>query len=293
MIDVTRAQVEAFCKALRLRPLRDPANENREFLRNQVRHETLPYLRATINAGLPDALIRVADIFRDEDSYLDTQAGLGAPSALDADGAAARLELDRLKAIHPALQRRAIRMLTWTFDGTVHTAAHVERARALALEGKPGAGIDLPEGLRVSVEYGYLVVSRTPPHPPPAGAIPLEVPGETEPEGWDLRVRSWIGEERPAGWPDGRTTCVMDADRAAFPLRVRRWRPGDRFRPLGMSSAKKVGDFFTDGRVPKRERGRAPLVVDARDRVVWVVGHRIDDRMKVTDDTRRFLWIEA
>jgi tRNA(Ile)-lysidine synthase len=56
---------------------------------------------------------------------------------------------------------------------------------------------------------------------------------------------------------------------------------------------KKVGDFFTDSRVPKRERGRAPLIVDAGDEVVWVVGHRIDDRAKVTDATRRFLWLEA
>ena len=293
MIDSSRAQIEAFCRALRLRPLRDPSNENRDFLRNQVRLETLPYLRETFNTALDDGLVRVADIFRDEDSYLDTMAGLGAPSAPSDDGETARLELEAFRAIHPALQRRAIRMLTWTYDGTVHTAAHVERARRLALDGTTGKKLDLPEGLSVWVEYGYLVVGRTPSHLPPASPVDLAVPGEAEPDGWRLRVRSWIGAERPAEWPDGRQTCVLDADRVSFPLRVRRPRPGDRFRPLGMSRQKKVGDFFTDERVPKRERAGVPVITDADDRIVWVVGYRVDDRAKVTEATERYLWLEA
>jgi tRNA(Ile)-lysidine synthase len=59
-----------------------------------------------------------------------------------------------------------------------------------------------------------------------------------------------------------------------------------------MSRAKKLGDFFTDAKVPRADRARAALVTSGGE-IVWVAGHRPDDRFKVTARTKRFLWIEA
>lgn len=288
LIDTSRAQVEAFCRALRLRPVRDPTNDDPAFLRNHLRHEVIPPLEQRVNANLKRSLARISDVLRDEDAYLDERAAAGAPAEV-VDGRA-RVSVEQLAALPPALQRRALRLMTWLYNGVVHTAEHTERMRILALRGRTGQRIDLPEGLRASLEYGYLVVAQ---HRPLPSASPetLVVPGETDLVAWNVRVRAWIGAERPERWPDGRSNAVVDADRIAFPLRVRRWAPGDRFRPLGMRAMKKVGDFFTDSRVPERERGRVPLIVDEADRIVWIVGHRIDDRCKVGDDTARFLWM--
>jgi tRNA(Ile)-lysidine synthase len=58
------------------------------------------------------------------------------------------------------------------------------------------------------------------------------------------------------------------------PLRLRGWRPGDRFRPLGGSGGKKLQDFFVDAKVPRWERGRVPLLLSG-ERIAWVVGYRI------------------
>ena len=87
-------------------------------------------------------------------------------------------------------------------------------------------------------------------------------------------------------------SCVLDAKIAGPSLEVRRPRRGDRFRPLGMNGWKKLGDFFTDSKVPRPARERTPLVTNGDD-IVWVVGHRPDDRFKVTPRTKRFLWLEA
>lgn len=78
----------------------------------------------------------------------------------------------------------------------------------------------------------------------------------------------------------------VDADRLAEPLTVRRWRPGDRFTPLGMSRPKKVSDFLTDEKVPPHRRAEV-LVVQAKDEIVWVVGYRISDAARLRQDTRR------
>ena len=196
-------------------------------------------------------------------------------------------------ALPSALQRRQIRLMTWTVAGVVHDARHTERIRMLALDGSTGDSIDLPEGLRARVEYGSLLLGRA---PSPVASLPpvvLDVPGETDLPGWAIRVRSWVSAERPVHLPDGMRMCVLDADRVSYPLRVRRAKPGDRFRPLGMASSKKVGDFFTDEKVPKGSRGSVAIVAGNDDEVVWIVGHRIDDRAKVNDTTLRYLWLSV
>jgi tRNA(Ile)-lysidine synthetase-like protein len=70
------------------------------------------------------------------------------------------------------------------------------------------------------------------------------------------------------------------------PLTVRTPGPGDRFRPLGSPFRRKLKDFFIDVKLPRRERRKVSLVME-EDRVVWVVGLRLDDRYKLRPSDRQ------
>ena len=69
---------------------------------------------------------------------------------------------------------------------------------------------------------------------------------------------------------------------------MRHRRPGDRFQPLGMSQPKKLNEFMIDARIPQAWRRRIPIV-GSPEQILWVVGWRIDERVKVTGDTKRVL----
>lgn len=85
--------------------------------------------------------------------------------------------------------------------------------------------------------------------------------------------------------------CInLDADCIDFPLKVRHWQKGDLFRPLGMEKFKKLSDFFVDEKLSRVEKDKVWLLLSGDD-IVWVVGHRIDDRFKVTKTTRNILEI--
>jgi tRNA(Ile)-lysidine synthase len=84
----------------------------------------------------------------------------------------------------------------------------------------------------------------------------------------------------------------MDADRLVFPLRVRTWRAGDRFRPLGQEHSKKLHDYFVDRKVPRESRAAIPLVCSGRE-IVWVVGLGIADGVKLTGGTARVLEVRC
>jgi tRNA(Ile)-lysidine synthase len=83
----------------------------------------------------------------------------------------------------------------------------------------------------------------------------------------------------------------FDLHQAGNELFVRQRQPGDRFQPLGMNMPKKLQDFMVDAKVPLSWRDRIPIVCSAQ-QIVWVVGWRIDDRVKVTDATKEVLRLE-
>ena len=82
----------------------------------------------------------------------------------------------------------------------------------------------------------------------------------------------------------------IDASLLQFPLKLRRWQEGDRFMPFGMNGSKKVSDLLTDLKVPAVEKDRQFVLLSGED-IVWVVGRRIDDRYRLTDDSVRVMRI--
>jgi tRNA(Ile)-lysidine synthase len=86
-------------------------------------------------------------------------------------------------------------------------------------------------------------------------------------------------------------TEYLDMQNIALPIYLRRWKEGDRFIPLGMKGHKKLSDYFIDLKLPQWEKEKIWLLCDAQDKILWVVGHRIDNRYKITEDTKSYLKI--
>ena len=84
--------------------------------------------------------------------------------------------------------------------------------------------------------------------------------------------------------------ALLDADTLTEPLTLRRWREGDRFTPLGMTGEKKVSDFLIDAKMSMAEKGRQ-FVLCSGDKIVWLVGQRIDEKHKITSSTENVIRI--
>lgn len=87
--------------------------------------------------------------------------------------------------------------------------------------------------------------------------------------------------------------AMLDAERLEFPLLVRSWQEGDRFRPLGMKKFKKISDFLIDLKVPVLLKNDVKVVCDARGELVWLPGFRIDDRVKISSLTKKVIYFKA
>ncbi|MBI3220571.1 MAG: tRNA lysidine(34) synthetase TilS [Bacteroidetes bacterium] len=81
-----------------------------------------------------------------------------------------------------------------------------------------------------------------------------------------------------------KSNAALDTDRIQFPVIWRKWKAGDWFVPLGMKNRKKVSDFLIDEKVSVAEK-ESVTVLESAGEIMWVVGHRIDDRFKVVEST--------
>lgn len=99
--------------------------------------------------------------------------------------------------------------------------------------------------------------------------------------------------DRTAGFQFSSNPMVacVDANLLLFPLKLRKWKEGDSFRPIGMKGKKKISDFFIDKKFSLQEKENTWLLLSGS-KIVWVIGHRMDDRFKITNATSKIYRME-
>jgi tRNA(Ile)-lysidine synthase len=291
LLALSRQETLDYCQRYNLAPRSDSSNVSPSFLRNRVRLELLHVLRS-YNPGIDKVLLRLADIAGDDISFIEKQASLLWKKLASEEDDIIYLDMSQMVASPRAMQRQIFRRAVKELRGNLKDveADHIE-AMMDFLSKPAGKKLCLPDGLTLSTQYGRLVLASAQasicPLPPLKGTFSIKIPGETDLPGW--RVRASIIQEL-VGCDNG-LAASFDLNKVGRELTVRQRRPGDRFQPLGMSQAKKLQDFMVDSRIPYSWRDSVPLICSP-EQILWVVGWRIDDRAKVTENTKDILCLQ-
>ncbi|HXW07952.1 MAG TPA: tRNA lysidine(34) synthetase TilS [Vicinamibacterales bacterium] len=327
LIDVAREDVRAYLREAGRPFCEDASNFDLAIPRNRVRHELLPSLRTHFSPGIVDVLARQAELARVDADYLDRAAielagsivlrgydrsASGVRVAPGGSRSAPSVELDAeaLASLHPALASRVARLaLTVLAPDKFIGFDRVAELLALAA-GPDGGSASLPG--QQAIRRGRRILLTTEPVRPFANSfsVPLSIPGEVtlETQGWAITAaradRSSLdlpsagvadepggGQELPGS--DGLIAAV-DANRLAYPLAVRSRRPGDRFAPPGLGGRqRKLQDVLVDRKIARADRDCVPLVVDAKDRIVWIVGVSVSGDFRVTEPSQGVIFLKA
>jgi tRNA(Ile)-lysidine synthase len=300
LLTITRAETQAYCRANHLEPRTDATNESLAPLRNKVRMQLVPLLKE-YNPRTAEALLRTAKIAADEIDFIAKLGEIAWVSNVKIKNNTAIINKEWLTGAPPAIQRHLLRQAIEQLVGNLRDveAHHIEDM--LAALGKPaGKIIQLPYNLVFVVEYDNYLIGIDPaalsPFPHFEGEFKLNVPGKTSIGGWTVKTeilnRKSIGKIPLTPLSKKQQfTAYLDFDKVKENLTVRTYRTGDRFQPLGMGEPKKLGIFMIDARIPHAWRSRIPLVC-AGEQIVWVVGYRLDERVKVTEEMERELKVE-
>jgi len=295
LLFLTRGEVRQFAADQGIPWREDETNSDVSFARNRIRERVLPEL-AAINSDVVRTVARFADIagdMRGTERYV--VARLWGDICESENSGSLRLARTRVAALPPSVQFIVLREAICRARGDLRGLgrSHVAAARRL-VEGEDERGeLHLPR-LRLLVSRGsidFLAGGRRPPAGPWLVPLPL---GRTSvaAAGLSVEISLVTRGEVPTTFTGNPWEEVADADAVRFPLVARGRRDGDRFAPLGMERDVRLKSFLINARVPVVERDRLALVCD-QEKIVWVAGVRLSDRVKLRDSTQRVLVMRA
>ena len=152
-LNITRAQTVAVCKELKLNPWQDPHNDDLSFLRVRARKEVLPMMEKELGPGISDALVRSANLLRDDADALDKLAA-------DFWSKDKSLTIEALEALPRAIRTRVLRLALFENGVMQLTADQIGQVDALISNWKGQGEVSLPSGVKVSRISGRLTLSK-------------------------------------------------------------------------------------------------------------------------------------
>jgi len=321
LLGVSHQETEDYCRRHRLAPRLDASNLSLSPLRNRIRQQLLPLLQS-YNPGIAEALLRTGRIAGDDIDFLDKETARLWDKIARQEGKIITLDRQKLDRLPSTLKRYLLRASAEKLLGSAKDIEMRHIEEMMAALGKPaGKRLNLPGDLIFATGYDQYQlttdISGLCPLPELEGEVQLNIPGQTRLPGWRIEatiIKPSAIKGKPEGAPApletitplplykgkgiqgmGLTkndfTACLDLAKTGDKLTVRARRRGDRFQPLGLPRPKKLGEFMIDARIPQDWRQRIPIVCSPG-QIVWLVGWRIDDRVKVSQKTRQVLYLK-
>lgn len=274
LLEISREEIENYAREKGIIWREDESNLTDLYKRNFVRHQILPLLEQMQSAAVAN-ISKTAERIHEWNLLADEMAE---------------------KILHPCFEEKGPMMILHTQTIRQHPAARLLLWKALAPYGFEGNQIDdllnsidetgktfFSKKYRIAVDRNRLFIEPSDLEQPEPVLLDQEHP---QANFGNQRIHLTI-TERSAQLPaSGKDTALIDAAQLLFPLTIRSWKAGDHFMPLGMKSMKKLSDFFIDLKIPLSEKQAIPIICSGEN-IIWVAGHRMDERFKITDETRK------
>lgn len=271
----------------------DETNADNHFRRNRIRNKLLPLIESELNPGVIEKLCEQASIFLDADKLFKRNAVKQLKKAtLDQTPERYSLSLEELDKLARVELYYVLKAVVSSICGTEQDFfMHGFESIVQLLQAKGSKYTLLSNKITVKKQYSELIFSLN------AQPAQLSEPYTVEED----RSRALYGNFRfsfktlrvlPRDRMEDGFNVYLDADKISYPISIRSRRAGDRFIPLGMTQHQKIKDLLIDRKVPKFERDSVPICEDG-DKIIWIVGHKLDARVAIDQGTQRFLHITA
>lgn len=294
LIECTRDEIEAFCMQHGISYQEDATNQSLLYTRNRIRLELIPYIQKNLNPNFINQMGSMSQLLQEEDDYLERQAECFLQQHLKQINLKdAYLNIDVLLELDPVIRRRAYRKVILKMGIALkdYENKHFMIIEDL-LNKKTGKRIDLPYGVFVEKVYNEVSFKIKKEYEGPwlhtiekgNGIFHID-----EAEG-SFELTTFANENK-GEIPRNNYTKWFDYDRInGNYLIIRNRRDGDFIKLAGLRGKKKLKDYFMDLKIPRSERDHIPILADETE-VIWIVGYRISERYKVTNNTTRILQV--
>ena len=298
LLGVWEEEIQSFAMEKKIPFLSDSSNLKKDYLRNRIRLALIPLMEREYQPNFKEILLRTSNILREEDDYLEKGAEAAYQKVVREERETLSFKFSEYQSLHQAIQWRVIRkILGRIYDRGVAVEegewSDVNEMYRKLHQSSPSFLLELPRGAWVEKRYDAVLLGKGKVKPFLPFDVELISPGRTliREIGKEVVIEE-TDRDKFKNYRGPLNTALMDYGSLQFPLRMRNFRPGDRFYPLGAKGTQKLKNFFIDHKIPKFERPKVPLLVSG-EMIAWIVGYRIDERVKITEKTRKVLAVKV
>ncbi|HPF97662.1 MAG TPA: tRNA lysidine(34) synthetase TilS [Mangrovimonas sp.] len=276
LLPFSREEIQIFAGKNQIKWREDSSNASTKYLRNKLRHDVIPKLKA-VNPQFLQNFSKTQQHLRESKQFLDSISEEIVGKVVDrVDGDVKYFNIEKIKSFNHFKT-----VLYQLFkDCGFNQWNDIEEL----LDAQTGKYV-LSKTHRLLKNREYLVLSNLPEDGRKATLKIFE--GD---ESIETSLGTLTLEDVNAMGQSISQIVYVDKDLLKFPLTVRHWEKGDYFYPFGMQGKKKLSKFFKDEKYSALEKEKA-LVLCSKDNIVWVLNKRLDNRFKVTQDTQNILKI--
>ena len=288
IINIKKEEILKFLEENKIEYRVDKTNFEIDFLRNKVRNYLLPIIEKEFNKNFKEKILSLSNILKVEDRFLDNLVENIKNDLMEFENDFIKIDLKKFQKLDLSLKRRLIRKAIDYFNRDLreYPLEHIDKVISLENK-KTGKEIELPFNLIAVKDKNKIIIEKK------VVEIPnfyIEIPDIGLYELAGMKIELTLVEK--ISKVKDIFTSFFDYDKIEFPIKFRKPKFGEKFKPLGLKEEKKIQDFFVDNGIPKSVRWNLPILLDKKDDILWIVGVRISDDYKVTNLTKRVICIK-
>ena len=272
-----KEEILSFIEENKLSYVEDSSNSSDKYTRNYFRHQLIPSVQKVF-PQVEDNLINNIERFRETDLLFQQSIGLIKKKLLERQGNEVHIPVFKLLKLVPL--KTIVYEVIKDFGFTAHQTDEV-----IGLLKSESGKYTSSSTHKIIKNRNWLIIA--PINTLQAGHILIEKNArEVEFEMGKLKFKLYPNADHKL--PVSKDMAAIDLDQIVFPLLLRKWRQGDYFYPLGMQKKKKLSRFFIDQKLSITDKEKI-WVLESNKKIIWIIGQRIDDRVKISRSTKNIL----
>lgn len=294
ILDISRNEIEDYCKQMGLHPKIDKTNLEDIYSRNKIRLKILPYMRDEFNENIVDTIVRMGLSIRDDLDYIESQVDVNYETCVKSYNNAVYVFVEAFSPLHQSIKNRIIIRSIKNLVGQANSLGkkHIESILALEANDKIDKMLDLPNGLHAYRYRDYIYLSKEKVYINNSEfEYKLSLKGKNEGKLYIDEISKHfkyrvIDVDEFNFSKIGSSKQYIDLDKLPENIKLRNRRQGDRIRLSGGS--KKIKNLFTDLKIANEEKSSIILLISDEE-VACVCGYRVGIDYKVDDNTKNIL----
>ena len=281
LLFATREEITEYANNNNISHVEDSTNAETKFTRNKIRHKLFPILKE-INPNFESALKKDIEYLKDTEAIFRKEIEKAKQEIIEIDDEVVKLNISKIKALNPIKIYLYEILSEYGFNetNTMDILSCLDESSGKQFFSKTHRLLKDREYIFIdkiknnSTNEFFLINQEQ-------GSLihPLKMQIEI------LKDLKFVNISKD------KNIAMLDADLVKFPLVLRKWRQGDSFVPFGMKKEKKLSDYFTSNKYSLLDKENQ-WILCSEDKIIWLIGERIDDRFRISNKTKNILKIE-